>query len=274
MKRQIIQIDESKCNGCGLCIPNCPEGALQVIDGKVRLISDLFCDGLGACIGHCPEGAITIEEREAEAYDENKVMKNIIPQGKNVIIAHLRHLMEHGEKEYLQKALDTLKEENIMIPEERYNGCPGTKSINLSENNAENNREPDTGPVRSELINWPVQMHLISPRAPYFKGKDVLLSADCAAYSLGDFHRRYLKGKSLIIACPKLDTGQEIYLEKLTALIDMAKINTLTVMTMEVPCCNGLLNLAQRAVAGAEGKIPLKWIVVSVGGEVLKEEWV
>ncbi|NOY10133.1 MAG: 4Fe-4S dicluster domain-containing protein [Spirochaetes bacterium] len=280
MKRQIIQIDESKCNGCGLCIPNCPEGALRIIDGKVRLISDLFCDGLGACIGHCPEGAITIEEREAEAYDEKQVMKNIIPQGKNVIIAHLSHLMEHGEREYLQKALDTLKEENIMISsddinqEEHYHGCPGTRSMNLSENNAENDREPDTAPVRSELINWPVQMHLISPRAPYFKGSDVLLSADCAAFSLGDFHRKYLKGKSLIIACPKLDTGQEIYLEKLTALIDMAKINTLTVMTMEVPCCNGLLNLAQRAVAGAEGKIPLKWIVVSVRGGILKEEWV
>lgn len=141
MKRKIIKIDEKKCNGCGLCIPNCPEGALQVIDGKVRLVSDLYCDGLGACIRHCPQGAIIIEERQAEKYDEKKVMTNIIRQDKNVIIAHLKHLKEHNQTEYLREALDYLRENKIEIilediladKKEGYTGCPGTQVIDFRE---------------------------------------------------------------------------------------------------------------------------------------------
>lgn len=138
MKRKIIKIDEEKCNGCGLCIPNCPEGALQVIDGKVRLVSDLYCDGLGACIGHCPQGAITVEERQAEPYDERKVMANIVKQGKNVIIAHLKHLTGHKQDEYLKEALDFLKEKCIEVEFniESQPGsveCPGTKAMDFRE---------------------------------------------------------------------------------------------------------------------------------------------
>ena len=269
-KRKIIKIDEEKCNGCGLCIPNCPEGALQIIDGKVRLISDLFCDGLGACLGHCPEGAITIEEREAKPYDESKVMENIVKAGPNVIAAHLNHLKEHGEDEYLKQALNYLKKQNIEIPREEvlahshhgHEGCPGARTIEFS------------GQSKSQLSQWPIQLHLVLPLAPYFRGKDLLLAADCVAYAVGDFHNDYLKGKSLAIACPKLDEGMDVYLEKLVALIDQAKVNTLTVMTMEVPCCGGLLQLAQQAVAKSSRKVPIKSIVVGLQGDIIREEWV
>ena len=277
MKREIITIDEEKCTGCELCIPNCPEGAIQIIDGKARLISDLFCDGLGACIGHCPEGAITIEKREAEPYDEKKVMENIIKQGENVIRAHLKHLKDHGEQQYLDEAIEVLKEKNVEVPpveseQQIHSGCPGAKAMTFSA--AGESVETVGEKRRSELTHWPVQLHLIPPMAPHFQGRDILLSADCVAYSVGDFHRDFLKGKAVTIACPKLDDGQDVYLDKLVALIDTSKINTLTVMTMEVPCCGGLVNLAGQAAAAASRKIPIKSIVISIQGEILSEEWV
>ncbi len=277
MKREIITIDEEKCTGCELCIPNCPESAIQIIDGKARLISDLFCDGLGACIGHCPEGAITIEKREAEPYDEKKVMENIIKQGENVIRAHLKHLKDHGEQQYLDEAIEVLKEKNVEVPpveseQQIHSGCPGAKAMTFS--TAGESVETAGEKRRSELTHWPVQLHLIPPMSSHFQGRDILLSADCVAYSVGDFHRDFLKGKAVTIACPKLDDGQDVYLDKLVALIDTSKINTLTVMTMEVPCCGGLVNLARQAAADASRKIPIKSIVISIQGEILSEEWV
>lgn len=277
MKRNIIQIDEEKCTGCGQCIPNCPEGALEVIDGKVRLVSDLFCDGLGACLGHCPEGAITVVERESEPYDERKVMENIVKQGENVIKAHLEHLEGHGEEGLLREALEFLKERGIRVdtnkPKE-FSGCPGSRSLSFGGQREGAAEAAEAAEARSELTHWPVQLHLVSPMAPHYKGKDVVLSADCVSYALGDFHSRYLKGKSLAIACPKLDEGQEVYLEKLVALMDGAGINTLSVLTMEVPCCRGLLNLAREAQQRAERKVPVKSVVVSVDGKVIEEQWV
>lgn len=277
-KRKIIKIDEDKCNGCGLCIPNCPEGALQIIDGKVRLISDLFCDGLGACLGHCPEGAIEVEEREAEPYSEARVMENIIKAGPNTIKAHLRHLQEHNETEFYNQAVSVLKNKNIEVPklnEDEFNvpcNCPGTKMQDFSK--VEEQAPAEGGARASQLRQWPIQMHLISPNAPYFQGADVLLAADCVAFALGDFHKDYLKDKRLAIACPKLDEDKEIYVDKITALIDQAKINTLTVIIMEVPCCGGLLQIAKAGAANAKRNIPIKAIVVSLQGEIISEEWV
>ncbi|NQT94094.1 MAG: 4Fe-4S binding protein [Lentisphaerae bacterium] len=283
MKRSIIKIDEEKCTGCELCIPNCPEGAIQIIDGKARLVSDLCCDGLGACLGHCPEGAIEIEEREAEPYDESTVMENIIKQGDNVVMAHLEHLKEHGESEYLKQAVAVLEEKGISNPLEKAKGgvpghhgmapggCPGSRSMKFDDAAAAGD---ETGTRPSALTHWPIQLHLMSPNAPQYQGKDVLLSADCVAFSLGDFHKDYLKDKTLAIACPKLDEGQDVYVEKIRALIDDAKINTLTVMIMEVPCCSGLLMLARKAAEEATRKVPLKSVVVGVQGSVLSEEWV
>lgn len=279
MERKIINIDEEKCTGCGDCIPNCPEGAIQIIDEKARLISDLFCDGLGACIGHCPEGAITIEEREARPYDEEMVMENIVKQGDNTIRAHLNHLKEHGETEFLRQAHCFLEEKGIDFkmdkePVEHHQGggCPGARAMSFAQADSKEGTEEGNRP--SQLNHWPIQLHLVSPLAPQFQGKDVLLAADCVAYTVGDFHKDFLKGKSLTIACPKLDSGKEVYIEKLRAFIDHAKINTLTVMTMEVPCCSGLVYLAEEALRSSERHIPLKHITVSLKGEVLEEEWI
>lgn len=155
---------------------------------------------------------------------------------------------------------------------EKFEGCPGSRMMNFKNSN-ENTIEPTVGNIKSQLTQWPIQMHLINPTAPYYQGADVLLTADCVAYALGDFHRDYLKDKSIAIACPKLDQGQDIYLEKIKSWIDEAKINTLTVLIMQVPCCGGLLNLAQQAAEGATRKVPVKYVVVGVQGEILQEEW-
>ena len=290
MKRQIIKIDENLCNGCGACVPNCAEGALQIVDGKARLISDLFCDGLGACIGHCPLGAITFEEREAEKYDERKTMaENIVPAGENTIIVHLKHMLDHNEIEYYNQAVEYLKEigmENPLDKEKKEEekkmeihkhhggGCPGSKMMDFRKNESPKSETVSTGEQPSELQQWPVQLHLVSPHASYFKGADVVLAADCVAFAMGNFHRDYLKGKALAIACPKLDTGKEMYIEKITSMIDDAKINMLIVMRMEVPCCGGLVSLAKEGVAKATRKVPVKEIVVGIQGNIISEEWI
>lgn len=280
MKRKIIKIDDAKCTGCGLCIPNCPEGAIQILDGKARLVSDLSCDGLGACLGHCPEGAITIEEREAEPYNEAVVMESILKQGPATLKAHLEHLRDHQQDEFLKQALDVLHQKGLANPlvatarpqGHGGGGCPGARAMHFAK--PETGDAPAVGSRPSQLSHWPVQLHLISPQAPHFQGADLLVAADCTAYALGDFHKEFLKGKVLAIACPKLDSDQEIYAAKLTALIDEAKINTLTVMIMQVPCCSGLLRLAQAAAQKAKRKIPLKCVVVGIQGDILKNEWV
>lgn len=245
MKRDILKIDEELCNGCGQCVPNCHEGALQVIDGKVRLVSELMCDGLGACIGHCPEGAITIETREAEPYNETLVMEQMVSKGSEP------HSHTHSHT----------------------GGCPGSRERTI-DRSAQNIAVPVIGNQPSELRQWPVQMHLLNPNAPYLRGSDLLLAADCVAFSMGNFHSAYLKGKSLAIACPKLDSGLDVYVEKLTAMIDIAKVNTITIMMMEVPCCGGLLQMVRAALAKASRKVPVKQMIIGIAGNVMKEEWV
>jgi len=282
MKRKIITIDANTCTGCGLCIPNCPEGAIQIIDNKARLVGDLFCDGLGACLGHCPEGAITIEEREAGEYSEQEVMKNIVKQGPNVIAAHLKHLRDHNQDAYVAEVEAFLMENNVPVPKavptqneihvQAHGGCPGSRARSFVPK--QQTTTAIAAPPESQLRQWPVQLHLVSPMAVYFKGSDVVLAADCVAFALGDFHAAWLKGKSLAIACPKLDDGREEYIEKITALIDNAGINTLTVMIMEVPCCGGLMSIAMEAAARAGRKVPIKQVVVGIEGNIIKEQWV
>ena len=283
MKRKIISFDHDKCNGCGICIPSCPEGAIQLIDGKARLVSDLFCDGLGACLKTCPQNAILVEEREAEPYDEARVMENIVKQGKNTIKAHLEHLKSHGEEDHLKTAIDYLAKNNFPNPLEDHptmpdhihgmEGCPGSRMLDYRNEKSKSENE-NPGNPSSQLQQWPVQLHLVSPNAPYFKKRDVLLAADCVAYAVGNFHKDFLKDKGLAIACPKLDEGKEIYLKKLKHMIEDALINTLTVMIMEVPCCTGLLHLALEARDQSKRKIPVKKVLVSLKGEILEEEWV
>lgn len=277
-KRQIIKIDEAKCDGCGGCVTGCHEGALQVIDGKARLISDLLCDGLGACIGECPRGAIKIEEREAVAYDEAKVMEGMVKQGPNTIKAHLKHLKDHAQKNFLKQAFDYLAAHNVPNPmeadmkkEHEPCGCPGGRTMDFRKPAAAESAEIPA--AASQLRQWPVQLHLVSPLAPYFEKADVVVAADCTAYAYGNFHRDFIKGKAVVIACPKLDDGREIYVEKIQALIEDAKINTLTVVTMEVPCCGGLLAIVKEAAAAANRKVPVKCVVIGIQGGIKSEEW-
>lgn len=301
MKRNILKVDEDLCNGCGQCVPNCNEGALQVIDGKVRLVSELMCDGLGACIGHCPEDAITIEKREAEPYSETNVMEQMKSKGKNTIIAHLKHMKDHGEHEYLREGVMYLREhrneldfnlEEVLF--EVHNsgnsasgplhnnpgrqmhgggGCPGSRTMVINKPEQAGSQTASSEQP-SELRQWPVQMHLLNPDAPYLRNADLLLAADCVAFSMGNFHSKYLKGKSLAIACPKLDQGTDVYIEKLKSMMDTAKVNTITVMMMEVPCCGGLLQMVKTAQSVASRKVPVKMMITGISGDVLKEEWV
>lgn len=275
MNRKIIQINEEKCDGCGNCVPECHEGALQIIDGKARLISDLFCDGLGACLGYCPTGALTIVEREAEPYDERKVMDYIVKGGPNVIKAHLLHLRDHKEFELLTRAIDYLNDFKIEIPrlEEIEEvkpsacGCPGSQ-----EKNIEKNEEfEETSTRSSQLRQWPIQMHLVSPEAAYYRNSNLLLAADCCGFAYADFHKDFMKGKSIAIACPKLDSNKQVYLDKLIAMIDKSPIRSITVVIMQVPCCGGLLQLATQAVNISERKIPINYVVIGLNGEVLDE---
>ncbi len=285
MKRTIIKIDEALCNGCGQCVKGCHEGALQLINDKATIVSELYCDGLGACIGECPVGAISLEEREAEVYDECAVMERLIPKGEKVIQAHLKHLFEHDQSDLLQEAVSVLKNRNLRVPPFRPvsvvhqqaggGGCPGSRTMSFAPHQQSVQNKPSTESIQqgSELQQWPVQLHLLSPTAPYLKGADLLVAADCAAYSIGNFHTTYLKEKRLAIACPKLDHDQNKYLEKLTAMIDEGGINTLTVMIMEVPCCGGLLRLCEEARKLAQRNVPIKLIKISVRGEQLEERW-
>jgi NAD-dependent dihydropyrimidine dehydrogenase PreA subunit len=277
MRRKVIRIDHGKCNGCGVCASDCPEGALQVIDGKARLVGDLLCDGLGACLKSCPENAISVEEREADPYDELTVLGNIIPQGHGVILAHLRHLRDHGQSEFLQQALSYLRRHKINVdlqPESATSRsavrqCPGSKTLAFAPCR---NEGKDDKTMPSMLAHWPVQLHLISPSAPHYRNSDLLVAADCTAYSYADFHRDFLKGRTLAIACPKLDSQQEIYVEKLAALIDQAHIKSIRVAIMQVPCCNGLLRHVLEAASRASREVSISRVVVGIRGEILGED--
>ncbi|MAG78623.1 4Fe-4S ferredoxin [archaeon] len=256
MKRNIITIDEEKCNGCALCIPNCPEGALQIIDGKARLVSDICCDGLGACLGHCPEGAITIEEREAEPYDERKVMENIVKQGDNTIKAHLQHLEEHNEVEYLNQAKQYLKEQGVKMEQ---CGCPGAQIKEFDQ------KETDNIEQTSALRQWPVQLNLLPPNAPFFNNAHLLIAADCVPFANANFHKDLLNGKALAIGCPKLDND---YKEKLTEIFKNNQVKSVTVAIMEVPCCYGLYTTVQQSIQDSEKEIPLIKEIISISGEI------
>ncbi len=285
MKRTIIKIDEERCNGCGACVTGCHEGALRLIDGKAVMVSELYCDGLGACIGECPVDAITLEERDAEPYSEAAVMERISTKGETVILAHLHHLKEHGETELLRQGLEYLKQHDIQVdfqPEEKEKslacGCPGSMMREIKPSTTTGYVMPSGTKAphiqSSELRQFPVQLHLLNPHVYFLQGANLLLAADCTAFANGEFHSRFLKGKMLAIACPKLDSNTQSYVDKLTEMIDVAQIDTLTVLVMEVPCCSGLVRIAEMAREQATRHIPVKVIVLSVRGEAISEKWI
>ncbi|MFC1511732.1 ATP-binding protein [Candidatus Latescibacterota bacterium] len=273
--RDIITIDEEKCTGCELCVPNCPEGALQIIDGKARLVSDLFCDGLGACIGHCPEGAITIETRPAEPYDEHRVMENIVKKGPATIRAHLDHLKSHGADEFFSQAVAYLEKQGIPVPDPAPAnhlacGCPGSAVRELKPR--EEKTPPDTEPPKrvpgqSQLTHWPVQIMLVPPFAPFLKNADLLITADCVPFAYPEFHDRLLKGKTLLVGCPKLDDAS-FYQEKLAGIFSQNDIRSVTVAHMEVPCCTALTRLVRAAIEQSGKIIPFVDVTVGIQGDI------
>jgi len=234
--RKIIRIDEEKCNGCGLCVPACAEGALQIIDGKAKLISETYCDGLGACLGECPQGAIIIEERAAEEFDEE---------------ATKLHL-----------------EEEKRAMEELPCGC-SSAVVTQFEKQESTGVVPGEAPnQQSMLSHWPVQLTLVPPTAPFLQGADLVLAADCVPFAYAGFHRDFLKNRSLLVACPKLDDFQA-HLKKLTDILSHSSVKSLTVVHMEVPCCSGLVHMAKQAVQLSGNDIPLKEVTVSIKGDLI-----
>jgi NAD-dependent dihydropyrimidine dehydrogenase PreA subunit len=260
--REVIEIDEELCDGCGDCISACAEGALALVDGKARLVSDVYCDGLGACLGDCPRGAISIIRREAEAFDEAAVEQHLAKLDPTATAATSGAAATPATAA-TSGALPIAGHQAVGA------SCPGSQTREWAPAGIAGD-----APVSEEsaLRQWPIQLHLVPPTAPFFTDADVLLAADCVAFSVGGFHRRFLDGRALAIACPKLDSQQEIYLEKLTAMIDEARIRALEVMVMEVPCCTGLVRLAQEARARATRDVPIRCTVVGVQGNVLGEQ--
>ena len=232
--RKIVKIDEEKCNGCGACVPACAEGALQIIDGKARLVKDIYCDGLGACLGECPQGAITIEEREAEEFNE----------------AEAKHHLH--EKEHVKGELPC--------------GCPGTAVRQFAPRETAEFVPEEAVCHHSMLRHWPVQLTLVPPGAPFLQGADVVLAADCVPFAYAGFHHDFLKEHALLVACPKLDDFQA-HLSKLTEILRRSEVKSLTVVHMEVPCCSGLTHMARQAIRLSGKSLPLEEVTIGVKGD-------
>lgn len=235
--RNIVKIDEAKCNGCGQCVNACAEGAIKIIDGKAKLVSEVYCDGLGACLGTCPEDAISIEQREAAEFDEEATKEHLV-----------------GEKA-VNSPTDFV--------------CPGMMAKELRAKSE--SVSTDGTEVPSQLRHWPVQLKLVPPEAPYFAGADLLLVADCVPFAMSNFHNKFLSGHSIAVGCPKLDDA-EFYIEKLAKILQANRPNSLTVIHMEVPCCSGLTYIAKEAIASSGVELSFEDVTVDLRGNVAKTE--
>jgi ferredoxin len=242
--RKIIEIDEERCDGCGQCVPGCAEGALQIIDGKAKVMADKYCDGLGACIGECPNDALTIVEREAEEFDEEAV------------------------EDYLsQKEKAPAQEEAVMAC-----GCPSTQIQAFAPSSCqEANRPAVLEGSASELTHWPVQIRLVPPHAPFLKNADLLVTADCTSLAFPDIHRRFIKGKTVLMGCPKFDDVQD-YVNRFAEIFQTANIKSITALIMEVPCCSGLPIIIKKGMEKAGKNIPVETVVISTRGKIVKQE--
>lgn len=244
-QRKIVKINEERCNGCGLCIPNCAEGALQIIDGKARLISDTFCDGLGACLGHCPQDAITVIEREADAFDEKAVETHLHEKKKT-----------HPEHQPQAKPA--------------FGGCPSSRPMEFRI--SDRNIGADSArPQPSMLSHWPVQLKLVPVKAPFFENADLLIAADCVPFAYANFHHDFLRGKAVVMGCPKLD-DIEFYIEKLTKIFKENSLRSITSPYMEVPCCHGLIRAIEEALKASGKNIPFKKVKVGIQGDIKPEQ--
>jgi Pyruvate/2-oxoacid:ferredoxin oxidoreductase delta subunit len=246
MLRKIVRIDEEKCNGCGLCVPTCAEGAIRIVNGKAQLAADNLCDGLGACLGECPQDAITIVERDADEFDEAAVEEHL-RETRAEEAAVTPHHLPHGQAGA------------------HHGGCPGSRPMTFAPPPPADSSTAVRQP--SQLRQWPVQLTLVPTSAPYFQDADLLITADCVPFAHADFHREFLAGKALVVGCPKLDDNR-FYLEKLTELFRVASIRSITVLRMEVPCCGGIVMAARQALAASGKDIPFREVTIGINGEV------
>lgn len=250
MLRKIVSIDQDKCDGCGLCVPSCAEGAIQMINGKAVLSADNLCDGLGACLGECPRDAIKIEEREADEFDEAAVEKHLAAQG--------RPAPQHTHTPQAPAA-----------PQQHHHaggGCPGSRAMSFNRP-AETSATEPSGSRQSQLAQWPVQLHLVSTTAPYFQGADLLITADCVPVAYAGYHEDFLKGKAVVMGCPKLDDNN-FYTQKLTELFSKSDLKSITVLKMEVPCCGGIAVAARQALTASGKNIAYREVTIGIKGEV------
>jgi len=245
MLRKIVKIDQDKCDGCGLCVPSCAEGAIKMINGKAVLSADNLCDGLGACLGECPRDAIQIEERDTDEFDEAAVEKHLAAQGKPAP-AH-----QHAAPAHHQHA---------------GGGCPGSRAMSFVRPQEAAVSAP-SGKQQSQLAQWPVQLHLVSTTAPYFQGADLLITADCVPVAYAGYHEDFLKGKAVVMGCPKLDDNN-FYTQKLTELFSKSDVKSITVLKMEVPCCGGIAVAARQALAASGKQIPYKEVTIGIQGTI------
>ena len=251
INRKIIEIDEDKCNGCGVCVPSCAEGAIQVVDGKARLIAEKYCDGLGACLQECPQDALRVIERTADDFDEKAVEEHLAGTGDG-----------HG-------APGGHKEEAAAMP----CGCPSANIQSFAPATAceQANQPVPQSSEASALTHWPIQIRLVPPSAPFLKGADLLVAADCNPAAYPNFHRDFLKGKAVMIGCPKFDEAQA-YVQKFADIFKTAGVKSVTVLTMEVPCCQGLPVIVKKGMELSGKKIPMTQVIISAKGEVLGKE--
>lgn len=257
-QRQIIQIDEDKCNGCGECILTCAEGALEIVDGKAKLVGELLCDGLGACLGECPTGALTVVERDADEFD---------PQAVDQRLKKLGRELPHGHDHSRPNAMQAHAHDHAHGHHGPGGGCPSASALVFDRKKAGG----DVGELESELGHWPVKLQLLGPGAPFLRGADLLLTADCVPFAFPDFHRKLLRGNAVAIGCPKLD-DIEAHVERLADIIKHSQLKSLSVVHMEVPCCFGFMHAAQEAVSRAGVAVPLKEIIVGRSGQVVEEK--
>lgn len=241
--RKIIEIDEERCDGCGNCVISCAEGAIQIIEGKARLVKDSYCDGLGACLGECPQGALRIIEREADEFDPEAVEE------------HLKHMEETEEP----------------MSRELPCGCPSSQVRTLLSQPGRAAATVRAGQTTSALSHWPVQLKLVPPNAPFLKGSHLLVAADCTVLAHPDFHREFLQGKSVVMACPKLDNAEE-YVRKFAEMFRNSEIKSVTVVEMEVPCCAAMGAIVKRGMQAVGKDVPLEEVVVGVGGQILRRK--